>query len=263
VLGTPGAEPAPVIEQAPLVRQIPLLAERSILQTPSAAGDPASADRPGIVDGNQTAADQQQPAAKLARKRYRPPVAVDAPGLAIERSVASAPPVATSPIIDTTGRTPLHVPGKGGPSTKLHMTRAQVRSLTLGGEVRRVSVADRNVCQAVAAGPNQLKLIGVSHGVTRLVVWADTAEETPTRVRTFEIHVQEAVEATGSTPGDKVRLLNRLIADTFPNVRVSVFQQGHQLIVGGECESEETATKIIRMVRKTCLIPVEDEIRVR
>ena len=35
--------------------------------------------------------------------------------------------------------------------TKLRMTRTQVRSLTIGGKLVRVSVADKDVCQVIAA----------------------------------------------------------------------------------------------------------------
>ncbi len=204
----------------------------------------------------------------LVKKRYRPPVAVDAPPLTIERAgaraVTSIPAVASSPVVDTASSSQTeNVLDDNSESTKLHMTRAQVRSLTLGGEVRKVSVADKNVCQAFATGPNQLKLIGVGNGVTRLVVWAETSSQSPTRVKTFEIHVNEAVEASGDTLVTKIRLLNRSIANAFPHVRVSVQQHRDQLIVAGQCDDDETAKKIIRMVRKTCLIPVRDEINVR
>lgn len=266
--------PTPAVQQLPLpiliaeVQPEHLPSESqgepvSIVETSPAQEDGVVSAAPSVLYGNPTDADRRDREDRIVKKRYRPPVAVDAPGLAIERSVASRAVVASRRIVDTTSNPQVEAIAKDSGSTKLHMTRAQVRSLTLGGEVRRVSVGNRNVCQAVATGPNQLKLIGLSNGVTQLVVWADKSSESPTVVRTFEIHVDDAFEATGSTPGNKVQLLNQSIDDAFPGIQVKVQQVGRRLVVTGHCNDEETATKIMRMVRKTCLIPVQDKIKVR
>ncbi len=206
-------------------------------------------------------------------QRHRPPVAVDAPPLVIERleteTRPTLPSVAAAAEIDPTMATgaestpTAHPAGDRSNLTSLHMTRAQVRSLMIGGQVRRISVADKNVCQAFTNGPNELKLIGVNNGVTRLVVWADTSDDSPTQVRTFEIHVADVIEASDSSIVDRIALLNRSIADAFPRSNIEVRQYRNRLVVLGDCEHDEIAKKIIRMVRKTCLIPVQDEITIR
>ena len=225
-------------------------------------------------------------AAISSRQRYRPPVAVAAPPLLIERGsknlesvestemakspVMVAPPVSTiipAPVFQNEAKNPVaqHQPvaQKKVTTPKLRMTRAQVRSLTLGGQVRRVSVADQGVCQAFASGPNQLKLIGVGNGVTRLVVWAAPNNGTRLIRRAFDIQVDEAVETSVGAIGNKVAVLNRSIRNTFPNARIQVKRLPDHLIVGGYCNDEDTAKKIVRMVRKTCLVPVRDEIKIR
>ncbi len=147
--------------------------------------------------------------------------------------------------------------------TPLYLKSAQVRSLTVAGELRDVQVADKRVCQAVPAGPNQLKLIGTGDGVTQLVVWAQTDDpHNPMRMRAFEIHVDRvdpAVEADGST----AKLLSQSIRSAFPRCNVVLSQEGGELIVSGRCDSDESAEKIIRMIRKTCLVPVQDQLIVR
>lgn len=201
----------------------------------------------------------------LHTKRYRPPVAVTALPLVFERTTDEAPAVAAlQPAAE------LDLDGFGSnlekqvKLTPLYLSRAQVRSLTLGGSVRRVRVADKNVCQAFAAGPNQLKLIGTGNGVTRLVVWADTEDEkNPTRMRAFEIHVKDAVETAGDSVDKKSTMLNQSIRKAFPNCGVTVRQVGNELVVSGRCDSEASAKKIMRMVRRTCLVPVKDELVVR
>lgn len=165
--------------------------------------------------------------------------------------------------------------------TPLYMSRAQVRSLTFGGKVTDVEVGDKSICQAFAAGPNQLKLIGTGDGVTRLVVWAvpdrkpttdetsssqdgvDESEASQPVMRAFEIHVTESVDAIGDDSVDHTVMLNQSIRQAFPEADVVVHQRDNRLIVSGRCGSDATATKILRMVRKTCLIPVQDELVVR
>ncbi len=82
-------------------------------------------------------------------------------------------------------------------------------------------------------------------------------------MRSFDVHVKDVVETTGDTVGKKAKLLNQSIRSAFPHVNVLVRKNRDQLVVAGICESEATAKQIIRMVRKTCLIPVIDELVVR
>ncbi len=203
----------------------------------------------------------------LHSKRYRPPVAVKPVPIVVVRDAVAEPAgnagstvqQVEAPNLDGVLRA-----SSAGKLTPLYMSRAQVRSLTLGGEVRRVKVADESVCQAFAAGPNQLKLIGTGNGVTRLVVWADSDDaDAPTRMRAFEVHVKDAVETTGDAIGNHAERLNQSIRTAFPHANVLVRNHRGQLVVAGHCGSEATAKKIMRMVRKTCLVPVKDELAVR
>jgi Flp pilus assembly secretin CpaC len=145
----------------------------------------------------------------------------------------------------------------------LNLTRAQVRSMTIGGRLRRVKIADKGVCQVFASGNNRIKLIGTGLGQTELTLWADVVPGEPTRVQTFEIHVSEAVDATGDRVAEHTALLNESIDKAFPRASVVVSRRGGQLLVTGRCDSEQTATQIIRMVRKSCLVPVKDNLQVR
>ena len=217
-----------------------------------------------------------------SKSRFRPPVAVAAPPIAIQRG-GLIPPVHTDseqPVAEVKSSIPAVVKAapavlKADPApqavtttakhnlTKLTMTKAEVRSLTIGGHVRRVSVSDTSVCQAFASGPSQLKLIGVGSGVTRLVVWADPTSKSHTHTRAFEIHVQESSARVAGSMENKVPVLNRSIANSFPNANVRVQQMGDHLVVVGTCSDDSSAKKIVRLVRKACLIPVRDEIKVR
>ena len=202
----------------------------------------------------------------LHTRRYRPPVAVHAVPIAIQGAV-EAPEFRVQSAIDSGGelnKTTSERLAENAVVTPLYLNRTQVRSLTLGAQLRGVEIANKDVCQAFAAGPNQLKLIGTGKGVTRLVVWAEpVAGETSPRVKAFDIHVKDAVETSGTPTGDRITLLNQSIIKAFPDADVVVRQSQQKLMVIGRCGSEATAKKIIRMVRKSCLTPVEDQLRVR
>ena len=261
-----------------------------------ASGDPAATrihaatpNKPELIYRDEAEAKPEVAASQpemLRRNRYRPPVDVAPPPLTVMRPSEDSktaivrPPVKAvdAPKLQPTesqmasGATqtaraeaasprPL-VDSESTKLTPLYMTRAQVRSLTLGGNVRRVEIGDKSVCQAFAAGPSQLKLIGTRNGITQLVVWADTTDSA-LRMRAFEIHVEDSVAATGEAVVDRTEMLNRSIRNMFPDSKIVVRRGTDQLIVAGECDSEETATKVIRMIRKTCLVPVRDQLRVR
>jgi Flp pilus assembly secretin CpaC len=57
--------------------------------------------------------------------------------------------------------------------------------------------------------------------------------------------------------------LNESIDRAFPRASVVVSREGGELVVTGRCDDETTAKQIIRIVRKSCLIPVRDQLRVR
>ncbi len=135
--------------------------------------------------------------------------------------------------------------------------------MTIGGRLRRVSIANKDVCQAFASGANQLKLIGTGLGKTTLTIWADIAPGEPTRRQTFEIEVSEGVDAKGDKFTEHTELLNDSIDKAFPRASVVVSRDGGELVVTGRCDDEATAKKIIRMVRKSCLVPVQDNLKVR
>ncbi|MEO1528736.1 MAG: pilus assembly protein N-terminal domain-containing protein [Planctomycetota bacterium] len=145
----------------------------------------------------------------------------------------------------------------------LHLTRAQVRSMTIGGRLRRVSISNKDVCQAFASSSNQIKLIGTGLGKTSLTIWADVEPTEPTRVQTFVIEVAEAVDAKGDKVSENTKLLNDSITRAFPTANVVVQRQGSELVVRGTCRDEESAKQIIRMVRKSCLVPVNDQLSIR
>ena len=246
--------PEPIGEMASETTSIKLSkAPQSISQTPEA---PRRQNVPAIIRNPVPQPPDESP------KRYRPPVAVKSVPLEIERGTmvgAANSPVQAAPNFQPQGVA--LAKGIEGQLPTLHLCLAQVRSLTVGGTLQAARLADTSICKIVESGSNQLKLIGTSEGVTTLVVIAqsETPDQKPMR-RAFEIHVTEAAHGRGESLVETCSLLNRSISETFPACDVVVLEQGDELMVAGRCDSQESAIKILRMVRKTCLVPVKDEL---
>mgnify|MGYP001827240940 CR=1 FL=1 len=135
--------------------------------------------------------------------------------------------------------------------------------MTIGGDLKAVTVGDKTICQAFEAGASLFKLIGTGLGKTTLTIWADVKPGEPTRTQSFEIEVSDGVNATGDKVAERTTLLNESIDQAFPRASVVVSQRGGELSVTGRCETEAEAKQIIRMVRKSCLVPVKDHLKVR
>ena len=151
------------------------------------------------------------------------------------------------------------------PETRLMIEKAEVRSLTLELPVRRFHVDDTATCQVLRSGGNRLKLIGTGSGTTRLVVWVEENgdDSTSKPAMVFRVHVKETLDASGNDVADLTERLNDSIRLVFPSSDVRVDRNGGRLVVRGGCADERTATAILRLVRRSCLMPVEDAITVR
>lgn len=152
----------------------------------------------------------------------------------------------------------------GTPLVPLELNLASVRSLTLGGTLRNVHVVDDTVCQAIATSGNRVKLIGAGNGVTQMVVWAETVDsdgQTRPMLRAFEVRVDEHREAASAD--DSLVTLDQTIRQTFPTSNVQLDHYGDRLRISGQCDTEQDAKKILRIVRRTCLMPVDDHLQVR
>ena len=148
---------------------------------------------------------------------------------------------------------------EGTPVVPLQLDFAQVRSLTIGGRLRDVKVVDPMICQAVQTGDNQIKLIGTSNGVTQLVVWAEPPSGQAT-FQAFEINVDDHRMAAAADTS--LLTLDETIQRSFPDCEVYLEHRGDSVRVTGRCPNNGRAKKIMRMIRRTCLMPVTDNLSV-
>jgi hypothetical protein len=212
-------------------------------------------------------------------KGSRPRVDVGVPPVAIARSannsaISFAPVAKISPDVPVAGEIALAnskeadlrkanaVSFESTSVVVLDLKPTEVRSLVSKGEIRKVQIGDGTICSAVAAGPMQLQLIATRNGVTRMAVWsAASADEEEKTV--YEIRVGTPVQSDANDPVIIASTLTRSAKAAFPNSNLQVRFEKGQMIVEGDCESNESAKSVLRMIRSACLLPVVDKVKVR
>lgn len=143
--------------------------------------------------------------------------------------------------------------------TQLHFTVGPRGSLQLtsGNRIVGVSVEQEEICQLIQTGPRSYSLIGVREGHTRVALITEVSGQ-----RQIEIQ-QVTVDPRGTTGSDLSALaesITQTIRQLYPHNRVQVAAQGRQLFVSGKVDSEESARRILSLVRKTSLTPVVDQL---
>jgi hypothetical protein len=194
----------------------------------------------------------------------RPKVEVGRPPLAIEREgkrtlvVAEASPPAKTSTPANSGL-PTPEPTK---AVQLRFKPTEVRSLKVENEIQKVEVQSAAVCAVVKTGPNQLQLIATGDGVTKLTLWTvDPAGKTHSEL--YEVHVAAAEKARVDDPHSMAATLTQSVNSAFPQSRVLVRYSGGRFEATGSCTDEDSARRILRMVRSACQMPVDDKVVVR
>lgn len=109
------------------------------------------------------------------------------------------------------------------------------RSLVIASptRIKRVSLADPNIAEAIVVSPNQVVLNGKAPGGVSLLLW-DENEQT----QTFEVSVD--IDILG---------LSQKIHEQFPNENVQLQGAGDVVMVSGKASSAEVGAKILEFVK--------------
>lgn len=145
----------------------------------------------------------------------------------------------------------------------LVMRVSEVRTLTVDAAIGRFQVADTSVCQVLQAGDRRLKLIATGTGVARLRVWLDEAGDTGPRPLAFDVTVEGHRDRAGIKVEEMADRLQDSVRQVFPDADVRIRPRQDRLVVSGVCDDRDTATAVLRLIRRSCLVPVMDELRVR
>jgi hypothetical protein len=121
-----------------------------------------------------------------------------------------------------------------------------------------IHVEDESVCRVVHADKT-LSIVGNQPGSTVVQVWTQESQEVPMMVR---VQVKPQWQRQSIAPSD-LGEVRKAIEQAFPKANVSLNRtEDGIIVVRGTTHSEESATRIMEIVRKLCLVPVKDSISV-
>lgn len=143
----------------------------------------------------------------------------------------------------------------------LQLNPTDVRSLQLDATIVDIQCDNLDVCTLIRSAANSLQVIATGHGRAHLVVHA-VNKQGRQQVEQYVITVGHSRDAGGPTD-DVAMALTQTVQNAFPGANVLVTASDGRLIVTGSCPDENTARRILRMVRSACVIPVVDQVLVR
>lgn len=120
----------------------------------------------------------------------------------------------------------------GGPEA-LHLIVNRSLVITSPVQIKRVSLANPNICDAVVVSPTEILLNGKQPGATSLVIWGQSGQ-----MQTFDIYVDLDVLGLSSD-----------IRNTFPNQPVKVDVSKNIVTLTGHVSSVAVADKILELAQ--------------
>ncbi|MGD0124338.1 MAG: type II and III secretion system protein family protein [Terriglobia bacterium] len=133
-----------------------------------------------------------------------------------------------------TAQAPQALSGPGEAET-LHVLVGRSLVITSPARIRRISVADPTVVDAVAVSPNQILLNGKAPGAVSLVLWDETGQS-----QEFDVNVDIDIRGLA----DQFR-------EAFPDQPVKLEVQKDVVILSGPVSSKAVADKMIEMAKVT------------
>ena len=129
----------------------------------------------------------------------------------------------------------------GGPEA-LHLIVDRSLVVTSPVQIRRVSLANPNICDAVVVSPTEILLNGKTAGATSLVIWGQSGQ-----MQTFDVYVDlDVLDLTGD------------IRNTFPNQQVSVTVSKNIVTLSGHVSSAAVADKILELAQS--MVPEKKDV---
>ncbi|MFO0941363.1 MAG: pilus assembly protein N-terminal domain-containing protein [Pirellulales bacterium] len=134
-------------------------------------------------------------------------------------------------------------------------------SLQSSENIQAVSVEQGDICQIIQNGPKSYSVIGLRDGETRIAIISESNGQ-----RNVQVQKVVVSSSKNSTTKDNATLaaeISQTVTQLYPRQRVRISTRGSQLVISGTVDSEDTAKKIVSLVRKTTLTPVVDELKTK
>jgi len=144
------------------------------------------------------------------------------------------------------------------PSAIIELESRTAKAVDIPGGIKAITIENEDVCR-VLYDAKTISLVGNQSGTTLVQIWTIETKETPIFVR---VNVSQPWQKSNSKPTD-VPDVKLTVAQAFPNAKVDVFTNADGTIeVRGTTDSEDSAVRILEIVRKVCLVPVKDNVTV-
>jgi pilus assembly protein CpaC len=163
-----------------------------------------------------------------ARKQNAAPATVaNVPPAAVPAQGATPAPQATAPA-------PQPVPAQAAEAPQvLHLMVGRSIVITSPGRIRRVSVADPAIADAIVVNPNQILINGKTAGGVSLLLWDESDQS-----QAFEVSVDIDILS-----------LSEKIHEVFPTEQVQIETSKDSVILSGHASSAAVAEKIVEVVK--------------
>ena len=146
----------------------------------------------------------------------------------------------------------------GSPSAIIELESQSAKAMDIPGGIKTITVENEDVCR-ILHDAKTITLVGNRIGSTLVEIWTNEAKETPMLVR---VNVSQPWQKSNSRPTD-VRDVKHAVAQAFPKANINVFTNADgTLEVRGTTDSEASAKQSLGIVRKICLVPVNDRVTV-
>lgn len=144
------------------------------------------------------------------------------------------------------------------PNATVELECLTAASMDLPGKLTALAVQDESVCKALQSG-RSISLVGNQVGTTLVQIWTSELGDSPQVIRVNVAHSRGKVQATRNEFKD----IKQVIAQGFPRADVNIISnEDGSIEVRGTTDSEESARRILELVRKLYLVPVKDKLAV-
>jgi Flp pilus assembly secretin CpaC len=146
----------------------------------------------------------------------------------------------------------------GSPSAIIELESQSAKGIDIPGGIKAITVENEDVCR-ILHDAKTITLVGNQIGSTLVEIWTNDAKETPMLAR---VNVSQPWHKSNSKPTD-VRDVKHAVAQAFPKANINIVPNADgTLDVRGTTDSEDSAKRILEIVRKVCLVPVKDKVTV-
>ncbi len=156
------------------------------------------------------------------------------PALAQQPAETPAPAQSATPAPQQTPTpVPANAPMEAGEPQTLHLLVGRSIVITSPARIKRVSIADPTIAEAIVVSPNQVLVNGKTPGGVSLIVWDESDQS-----QSFEVSID--IDVLG---------LSQKIREVFPNEDVHLDTSRDVVMLSGKISSKEVADKILEIVK--------------